>query len=187
MDARYLRCQDGQGAVAALPHPDRRGLADGPAASQQRRPDRSAGPGCGSGGTNSLHTNALDETLALPTEQSAEVALRTQQVIMEETGVVNVADPLGGSWFVEALPTGSRPMRRQSSPPSGPWGAGPLTGPGWQGRPPGGSDDLGHPARHRGRLVHVRDCGRRVHLPDRSGEGREEGGRRQLPHRVGQP
>ncbi len=55
------------------------------------------------GGTNSLHTNALDETLALPTEQSAEVALRTQQVIMEETGVVNVADPLGGSWYVEAL------------------------------------------------------------------------------------
>ncbi|GMA20232.1 methylmalonyl-CoA mutase [Arsenicicoccus piscis] len=55
------------------------------------------------GGTNSLHTNALDETLALPTEQSAEIALRTQQVIMEETGVTNVADPLGGSWFVEAL------------------------------------------------------------------------------------
>ncbi len=55
------------------------------------------------GGTNSLHTNALDETLALPTEQSAEVALRTQQVIMEETGVANVADPLGGSWYVEAL------------------------------------------------------------------------------------
>ena len=55
------------------------------------------------GGTNSLHTNALDETLALPSEQSAEVALRTQQVLMEETGVVNVADPLGGSWYVEAL------------------------------------------------------------------------------------
>lgn len=55
------------------------------------------------GGTNSLHTNALDETLALPTDQSAEVALRTQQVIMEETGVINVADPLGGSWYVEAL------------------------------------------------------------------------------------
>ncbi len=55
------------------------------------------------GGTNSLHTNALDETLALPTEQSAEVALRTQQVLMEETGVGNVADPLGGSWYVEAL------------------------------------------------------------------------------------
>src|SRR5215208_1837416 len=55
------------------------------------------------GGTNSLHTNALDETLALPTEQSAEIALRTQQVLAEETGVVNVADPLGGSWFIEEL------------------------------------------------------------------------------------
>ncbi|MFG2036688.1 methylmalonyl-CoA mutase [Dactylosporangium sp. NPDC048998] len=55
------------------------------------------------GGTNSLHTNALDETLALPTDEAAEIALRTQQVIMEETGVANVADPLGGSWFVEAL------------------------------------------------------------------------------------
>src|SRR5919106_387556 len=54
------------------------------------------------GGTNSLHTNALDETLALPTEESAEIALRTQQVLAEETGVVNVADPLGGSWYVEA-------------------------------------------------------------------------------------
>jgi methylmalonyl-CoA mutase N-terminal domain/subunit len=55
------------------------------------------------GGTNSLHTNALDETLALPTDETAEIALRTQQVIMEETGVVNVADPIGGSWYVEAL------------------------------------------------------------------------------------
>jgi methylmalonyl-CoA mutase, N-terminal domain len=55
------------------------------------------------GGTNSLHTNALDETLALPTDESAEIALRTQQVLMDETGVTNVADPLGGSWYVEAL------------------------------------------------------------------------------------
>ncbi len=55
------------------------------------------------GGTNSLHTNALDEVLALPTEAAAETALRTQQVLMEETGVANVADPLGGSWYVEAL------------------------------------------------------------------------------------
>jgi len=55
------------------------------------------------GGTNSLHTNALDETLALPTDEAAEIALRTQQVIMEESGVTNVADPLGGSWYVEAL------------------------------------------------------------------------------------
>ena len=55
------------------------------------------------GGTSSLHTNALDETLALPTTESAEIALRTQQVLAEETGVANVADPLGGSWYVEAL------------------------------------------------------------------------------------
>jgi methylmalonyl-CoA mutase, N-terminal domain len=55
------------------------------------------------GGTNSLHTNALDEVLALPSAKAAEIALRTQQVIMEETGVVNVADPLGGSWYLEAL------------------------------------------------------------------------------------
>jgi methylmalonyl-CoA mutase, N-terminal domain len=55
------------------------------------------------GGTNSLHTNALDEVLALPSEKAAEIALRTQQVIMEETGVASVADPLGGSWFLEAL------------------------------------------------------------------------------------
>ena len=55
------------------------------------------------GGTNSLHTNALDEVLALPSTAAAETALRTQQVIMDETGVVNVADPLGGSWYVEAL------------------------------------------------------------------------------------
>jgi len=55
------------------------------------------------GGTNSLHTNALDEVLALPSAKSAEIALRTQQVILEETGAANVADPLGGSWYIEAL------------------------------------------------------------------------------------
>jgi methylmalonyl-CoA mutase N-terminal domain/subunit len=55
------------------------------------------------GGTNSLHTNALDEVLALPSDAAAETALRTQQVIMEETGVASVTDPLGGSWYVEAL------------------------------------------------------------------------------------
>src|SRR5215213_7672498 len=55
------------------------------------------------GGTNSLHTNALDETLALPSAKAAQIALRTQQVLAEETGVMNVADPLGGSWYVEAL------------------------------------------------------------------------------------
>ena len=55
------------------------------------------------GGTQSLHTNSLDEVLALPTEESVEIALRTQQIIGYETGVANVADPLGGSWFVEDL------------------------------------------------------------------------------------
>ncbi|MGD0687670.1 MAG: methylmalonyl-CoA mutase family protein, partial [Streptosporangiaceae bacterium] len=55
------------------------------------------------GGTSSLHTNALDEVLALPSEKAAEIALRTQQVILEETGVASVADPLGGSWYLEAL------------------------------------------------------------------------------------
>ncbi|HEY3012970.1 MAG TPA: methylmalonyl-CoA mutase family protein [Gemmatimonadales bacterium] len=55
------------------------------------------------GGAQSLHTNALDETLALPTEESVRIALRTQQIIAYETGVPNVADPLGGSYYVEAL------------------------------------------------------------------------------------
>ncbi|MHB8671416.1 MAG: acyl-CoA mutase large subunit family protein [Acidimicrobiales bacterium] len=55
------------------------------------------------GGTQSLHTDSYDEALALPTESAARIALRTQQVIAHETGVVHVADPLGGSWFVEEL------------------------------------------------------------------------------------
>jgi methylmalonyl-CoA mutase, N-terminal domain len=55
------------------------------------------------GGTQSLHTNSMDEALALPTEKAARIALRTQQVIAHETNVTHVADPLGGSWFVEAL------------------------------------------------------------------------------------
>jgi methylmalonyl-CoA mutase N-terminal domain/subunit len=55
------------------------------------------------GGTQSLHTNSMDEALALPTEKAARIALRTQQVIAHETNVTNVADPLGGSYFVEEL------------------------------------------------------------------------------------
>ena len=111
------------------------------------------------GGTNSLHTNALDETLALPSEQAAEIALRTQQVLMEETGVANVADPLGGSWYVEQLTDRieadaekifeqikERGLRAHPD-----------------GQHPIGPDHLRHPARHRGRLVHRRD--RRVGLP----------------------
>ncbi|MFH1351703.1 MAG: methylmalonyl-CoA mutase family protein [Pseudomonadota bacterium] len=55
------------------------------------------------GGTQSLHTNSLDEVLAIPTEEAATIALRTQQIIAEESGAANVIDPLGGSYFVEAL------------------------------------------------------------------------------------
>ena len=55
------------------------------------------------GGTQSLHTNSLDETLALPTEQAARIALRTQQIIAHESGVTNSVDPLGGSYFIEEL------------------------------------------------------------------------------------
>src|SRR5512136_3236991 len=55
------------------------------------------------GGTQSLHTNSLDETYAIPTEEAATIALRTQQILAEETGVVNTIDPLAGSYFVESL------------------------------------------------------------------------------------
>jgi methylmalonyl-CoA mutase, N-terminal domain len=55
------------------------------------------------GGTQSLHTNSYDEALALPTEEAVTIALRTQQIIAHETGVTNTVDPLGGSWFLEAL------------------------------------------------------------------------------------
>jgi methylmalonyl-CoA mutase N-terminal domain/subunit len=63
------------------------------------------------GGTQSLHTNSMDEALALPTERSARIALRTQQVIAQETNVAHVADPLGGSYYVESL---SDEMERQA-------------------------------------------------------------------------
>ena len=55
------------------------------------------------GGTQSLHTNSMDETLALPTEEAVQVALRTQQVLAFETGVPNVIDPLGGSYYIESM------------------------------------------------------------------------------------
>ena len=151
------------------------------------------------GGTNSLHTNALDETLALPSEQAAEIALRTQQVIMEETGVVNVADPLGGSWYVEALtdqieaeanaifdkilamggsdadPRRHREAGREDAH---------LHRRGGRRRV---ADDPRAPARHRGRLVHVRDRRGRVPVPGGAREGREEDRRRQLPRGLRHP
>ena len=144
------------------------------------------------GGTNSLHTNALDETLALPSEQAAEIALRTQQVIMEETGVVNVADPLGGSWYVEALTDQIEAeanaifdtilgLGRLDADLGG------RRGPGRghpQRREPG---HQGAAARHRGRLVHVRDRRGGVPVPGRPGEGLQADRRRQLPRGVGHP
>ena len=122
------------------------------------------------GGTNSLHTNALDETLALPTDESAEIALRTQQVLMEETGVVNVADPLGGSWYVEAAHRPDRGRGRGDLHPD------PRARPRRQ-------HHRRHPARHRGRLVHRPHRRGRLRLPAGPGEGREADRRRQRAHR----
>ena len=90
--------------VDALPHPDRRRVAHPAAAAQQPDPGRASRrwpPS--SAARQSLHTDAYDEALAVPTEAAALLALRQQQVIAEETGVAATVDPLGGSWFVEAL------------------------------------------------------------------------------------
>ena len=57
------------------------------------------------GGAQSLHTNGMDEAFAIPTEEAMKIALRTQQIIADETGVASVVDPLGGSYFVESLTT----------------------------------------------------------------------------------
>ena len=126
------------------------------------------------GGTNSLHTNALDEVLALPSERAAEIAVRTQQVIMEETGVASVADPLGGSWYLEAL------TDRLEAEAEAIFAR-------IRGDEPGRIDDRRDPPRHRGRLVHVGDRRGRVRVPAEGGEGREEGRRGELPHRHGRP
>ena len=124
------------------------------------------------GGTNSLHTNALDETLALPSEQAAEIALRTQQVIMEETGVVNVADPLGGSWYVEALTDRIEAEATEIFDKILAMGGSTLTSdqPEKIAEAVGRGEWLGDPraaARHRGGLVHVRDRRGRVPVPGR--------------------
>ena len=103
------------------------------------------------GGTQSLHTNSMDEVLALPTDKAARIALRTQQVIASETGVADVADPLGGSWFVESL------TDELEAP-----GRGRL-------RPPRRAGERLHARRRRGRhrvqLVPGRDRRRRLPLP----------------------
>ena len=75
------------------------------------------------GGAQSLHTNALDEALALPTEDAALLALRTQQILAHETGLAEVVDPLGGSYCIERLTATSRPRRAGSSRSSTRWAA----------------------------------------------------------------
>ena len=87
----------------ALPHADRRGVAHRAAAAGQPRPHGDRGDGRGARRHAVLHTNTYDEALALPTEEAARLALRTQQVILHETGAVHSADPLGGSWLVESM------------------------------------------------------------------------------------
>ena len=76
------------------------------------------------GGTQSLHTNSFDEALALPTERAVKIALRTQQVIGYETGVANVADPLGGSYYVESLTDELERLAATTSTGSTGWGRG---------------------------------------------------------------
>jgi methylmalonyl-CoA mutase N-terminal domain/subunit len=78
------------------------------------------------GGTQSLHTNSMDEVLALPTERAARIALRTQQVIAHETGVTNVADPLGGSWFVESLTDEMERLAEEIFATLDTWGSGSM-------------------------------------------------------------
>ena len=117
------------------------------------------------GGTQSLHTDSFDEALALPTEHAARLALRTQQVIAEETGVVHVADPLGGSWFVEAA------HRR-----AGASSRGDVHAP-RRGRL--GVDARGRLRLHRRRLVRGGDRRRGLRLPVEDRQGRVDHGRGQ--------
>jgi methylmalonyl-CoA mutase N-terminal domain/subunit len=96
--------------AVAIPHSDRRCLTAQQPELNIARTAIEALAGV-LGGTQSLHTNSMDEALALPSEKAARIALRTQQIIAYETGVVHVADPLGGSYFVEEL---TNEMERQS-------------------------------------------------------------------------
>ncbi len=120
------------------------------------------------GGTQSLHTNASDEALALPTEASARLALRTQQVIANETGVADVADPLGGSYLVEAWTAEIRERARA------------LIRQDRRARRRRRGDRTGIPP--------ARDRGRRLHGPARDRRGPAPGRRRQrFPRRPGDP
>ena len=129
------------------------------------------------GGTNSLHTNALDETLALPTEESAEIALRTQQVLAEETGVINVVDPLGGSWYVEALTDKLETEVLATLDRIEELGGGSTR------QHEIRSDHLRTPAWYRGGLVHRTDRGLGIPVSNPAGKRRQEDRRGQCPHR----
>ena len=95
-----------------VPHPDRGCVADRPAAEINIARVALQALAGALGGTQSLHTDAYDEALALPTERAARIALRTQQIVAHETGVANVADPLGGSDYVEWM---TDEMERQAT------------------------------------------------------------------------
>jgi len=103
VDEGPLRREKRTQLEAPFPHPNRRGLTDRPTAEVNIARTAIEALAGVLGGTQSLHTNSMDEALALPSEKAARIALRTQQVIAHETNVTNVADPLGGSWFVESL------------------------------------------------------------------------------------
>jgi len=92
--ARALQSETGALLDDAVPQPNGRVTLTAQTAAQQHRARRVSGARGSPGGTQSLHTNSLDETLALPTEQSVQVALRTQQILAHETGVAEVIDPL---------------------------------------------------------------------------------------------
>ena len=101
---RALRGRERALHLDALPHPDRGRLAHRAATAEQPDPGRHPGPGraCWAG-PSALHTDAYDEAWAVPSEEAALLALRQQQILAEESGVANTVDPLGGSYFVEAL------------------------------------------------------------------------------------
>ena len=130
------------------------------------------------GGTNSLHTNALDEVLALPSEKAAQIALRTQQVIAEETGVANVADPLGGSWYVEALTDRIEAQAEAIFAQIRELGARRRSRRGPSDRP----DHLRPAGWDREWLVHRPHRRRGIRAPACRGAGAQAGGRRQREH-----
>ena len=117
------------------------------------------------GGCQSLHTNSMDETLALPSEHAVTLALRTQQVLAYETGVTNTVDPLGGSYFIEALTRAMQARRRGLLRPH--------------------RSRRRHDRRHRSRLFPPRDRRCRVRLSTRRGREAEADRRRECVRRAG--